>query len=412
MKRIFPLVLVVGCIAQTVTSGPATSPDPQPVLPQSQAYKGHEQGDSCNAVVRVYPATAGTRLDNCVLCHTAGVPTESGPALRLNACDYCHYLHEENRPLNESLNSYGKTYVSAGGVQQAIHDIAPLDSDGDGYSNDAEVKQGHFPGDAASYPANPPCPYRTLSLDRIRAMPAHTQFLLVNPTRQRYAYYASYTGVRLSDLLASAGVNLEGATGITVFAPDGYAKTFSLEQATKEYPQGIFYAGLDDKTLGDENGFVKYPDALPHAGLRDGDPIPAEQFMLLGYDRDGAPLDASRRDPDTQRLRGEGPLRLVRPLDFSPMPDRGALHSEGHEDYCYDPVNRDHNAGDMVRAVVGIRVEPMPEGYEEFDMIGNGWACLKERRLIVYGHGVQPSASLEAPDTESAAAKHGPSPSP
>ena len=38
MKRIFPLVLVVGCIAQTVTSGPATSPDPQPVLPQSQHY--------------------------------------------------------------------------------------------------------------------------------------------------------------------------------------------------------------------------------------------------------------------------------------------------------------------------------------------------------------------------------------
>lgn len=68
-----------------------------------------------------YPAAASSRIDSCSLCHTA-VP---------------------------QVNPYGTAFASAG------HMFAPiegLDSDGDGFTNIAEIEAHSFPGDASDTP--------------------------------------------------------------------------------------------------------------------------------------------------------------------------------------------------------------------------------------------------------------------
>ncbi len=57
-------------------------------------------------------------------------------------------------------------------------------------------------------------------------MPTHP-FLLMEATREVDSY-ATYTGVPMKDLLNDAGI-LPGATGIMVFAPDGFSMTHPLE---------------------------------------------------------------------------------------------------------------------------------------------------------------------------------------
>jgi hypothetical protein len=34
-----------------------------------------------------------------------------------------------------------------------------------------------------------------------------------------------------------------------------------------------------------------------------------------------------------------------------------------------------------------IRINPMPEGYEEYDW-KNGWSLIEDKKIIIYGHGV------------------------
>jgi hypothetical protein len=69
-----------------------------------------------------YPAAVGTRIDSCTLCHT------TAPA----------------------RNSYGAAYGSAG---RNFADIENADSDGDGFTNLAEISALTFPGNASDKPA-------------------------------------------------------------------------------------------------------------------------------------------------------------------------------------------------------------------------------------------------------------------
>src|SRR5215813_4515808 len=78
-----------------------------------------------------YPAAVGTRIDACGLCHTAAIP---------------------------ELNPYGMAFQGSG------HDFAAIeaeDSDGDGFSNLAEIMALTFPGDPADFPAPVDTPTET-----------------------------------------------------------------------------------------------------------------------------------------------------------------------------------------------------------------------------------------------------------
>jgi hypothetical protein len=78
-----------------------------------------------NSVRAKYPQILNTKLNSCTLCHT------SAPA----------------------VNSYGRAYDTAGRNNAAYGVIEGLDSDGDGFTNLAEINAGAFPGNASDSPS-------------------------------------------------------------------------------------------------------------------------------------------------------------------------------------------------------------------------------------------------------------------
>ncbi|MDD5224507.1 MAG: hypothetical protein PHE84_10985 [bacterium] len=362
----------------------------------SRAYKGHATDQDILNFVKQYPDTAGTRLDDCQTCHTSGTLTTATKSTFKNACDYCHLIEYPDSDTTatgapadfaDTLNDYGTAYLNAGRTQKAVKDIGTLDSDGDGATNDVEIAALRYPGDSASNPSQLVAAIKIVSMDELKAMPPHTEFLLANASKQATDEYASYTGVKIQDLLISLGVDITQVTGVTVIAPDGFTKDFDLKYITAAYPQGLYYAGLDIATLGSTCGFVDYPPTIP-AGVT-GTVIPDEQWLMLAYEREGAPMEASYLDPAAGKINGEGPLRIIVPQATPGSPDRGSNFSQPSCNDSYDySKNKDHNAGSMVRGVMAIRINPMPAGYEDFDYTNGGWAYIDAEQLVVYGFGI------------------------
>jgi hypothetical protein len=364
----------------------------------SHSYKGHENDGDMHAFVNAYPATVGTRLDDCQTCHKGGSFTAKGKTVVKNPCDFCHLIQhpapdfDEPQPtaFADTLNPYGAGYAAAGRTKDGALSIGADDSDGDGAGNNDEIAALKYPGDPASKPGQPVAPARVFTMTDVKALPSMPMFLLANSNKQQYDDYCNYTGVTLQELLKAAGVDTASPdfTGVTLVAPDGYLKDFTAAEVLQQYPAGLFYAGLDNATLGPECGFVNYPDTLPE-GLVDGGPIPGEQRLLLAYARDELPMDPANLDPTSGKLNGEGPFRVIVPQSTPGQPDRGSQYSpttcdDGHD---YNP-GADHNAGAMVRGVVAVRVNPLQPGYEDFDYHNGGWAYIDSQSLLVYGFGV------------------------
>jgi hypothetical protein len=117
--------------------------------------------------------------------------------------------------------------------------------------------------------------------------------------------------------------------------------------------------------------------------------IPDRLYMLLGYLRDGDPLDAGKLVPDPTNparlvLQGEGPYRLVVPQKKAGSPDRPSTASPVGDGWDYDN-NKDHNAGFSVRSVSAIRVEPLPAGTTDFNWQEGGWNLVDKARVVIYG---------------------------
>ncbi len=373
------------------------------VVLSSRAYKGHATDADINNFVRAYQHTVGTRLDDCQTCHKGGTVTSTGGDVHANPCDYCHYIIHPPEGwtglptrFQETLNPYGVDYKNGGRNFKAVLNIADVDSDNDGYTNRDEIDELRYPGDEGSYPGLELCPVLTVSLEEIRTMPQYTQFGLANTTKQQFDFYATYTGVKIKDLLDLKGVDLTGATSIDILAPDGFSRTFTVEQITEQFPDHRFYPGFGVGDLGADCAFVEYPDETYDLGYGDwiGLKLGHEQWHILAYEREGLPLEESYLDPVSGRIQGEGPFRNIIPPgsgdDVLNTPDRGKdWNTSGctlHEwDYHFE---KDHNAGSMVKGAVIIRINPMPEGYEEFDIINSGWAMINEGVILIYGHNV------------------------
>jgi len=365
----------------------------------SRAYAGHQTDADMNGFIRQYPAAAGTRLDDCQTCHRGGV-RGTDTEREVSPCSYCHLVVFPNARYKTgvpeycgaTLNAHGLDYRKAGRSFEAFAAIAGLDSDGDGHANAAEIAGLRNPGDAASRPGLPPAPAKSFGWDEIRKLPVHRQFMLMNTTKEPTDDYVEFRGVRVIDLLSAAGVYLTGVTGITVFAPDGYSVDYSVADVQAPFPRGYFYAG-PRAFEGTDRAFVEYPDELP-AGVKDKKRIPGDPWLLLAYERDGRPLDPSSYEKGTGRLAGEGPYRLVKPQgdlgrDKSRpgRPDRSQKSPAFGDGWDFVP-GMDHNAGACLRGACVIRVNPMPEGYEEYDW-KNGWPLIGEKTIVIYGRGVR-----------------------
>jgi len=281
---------------------------------------------------------------------------------------------------------------TAGRSVAALAAIEPQDSDGDGTANAAEIEALRYPGLPASRPGQPLAPTVRITWDDLHKLPARRQFLLMNTTKEAADDYVNYMGVALLDVLKAAGIDFQGAGGVTVFAPDGYSIDVAMEDVLQPFPQGFFYAA-PRAFAGAEKAFVKYPETIP-PGVRDGQKIPTAPWLLLAFEREGKPLDPSSYEKGTGRLTGEGPFRLIKPqreLTGDPAkpgrPDR-SMKSKTYGDGWDFSSAIDHNAGACVRGACVIRVNPMPAGVEEYDW-KNGWPLIADRAVVIYGRGVK-----------------------
>lgn len=407
----FGAIIAASVLGTFIAAAAPDSPVPSQDIPQSRAYRGYLTDIDMGAFVRQYPDAAGSRLDDCQTCHRAGVPG-TDTARILSPCGYCHLLVFPNSRFESgvpetyeaTLNPFGLDYKRAGRTTEALWEIEDRDSDGDGAPNGDEIAQLRYPGDSASRPGQPLAPFRVFEPEELAALPAHSQFMLLNKPKDEIDEYVLYRGVKVADLLAAAGVSLESALGITVFAPDGYGIDFAIEDIMKPFPPGRFYTA--PRTAAE---FLRISPLAP-SDLHDGMQIPGEAWLILAYERDGGPLDVSIYESGTGRLAGEGPFRLIRPdrvhAGSDPSrpgrPDRSNMAEPVGDGWDYDP-KLDHSAEDCVRAACVIRVNPVPSGYEEYDY-KNGWPLVEGRKVVIFGQGVT-SSPLSSPASR-AAGKH------
>lgn len=358
------------------------------------AYQhGGQQNDSV-LFTAVYADKAGTKLDSCTLCHSGGTATVGGKTTVYGNCQWCHYKYGYHAPhgdIQETLNAYGKDFMGNGRSQAAIIAIADLDSDGDGYSNQIEIAAGRYPGDANDDPSKVAAPYRVYTLEQLEEMEQHGQFLLMNASKSDDSY-VEYSGVPMSVLLNKARI-LPSATKITVFSPDGYSMVHplamdpdpSMYHVNGTYPQSIFY--YDTQADMAENpgiGWCNY-SAPSCEGRNPGDIIYNEGGlqMLLAFEREGEYLTPGVLGP-SNKLDGEGPFRVVPPQKNPGPPDQRSTASNPALPWPYDST-LDHNAGSSARSATMIRVEPLPTGTTDIDILEAGWNYIDAKKVIVYG---------------------------
>ena len=353
----------------------------------------HEGEDDTPNFLSLYPEKAGTKLDHCALCHTGGSYVNSkGKTVSLGSCQWCHdsYGYDASGNILDTLNPYGLAYRNHGSNQDALSSIAGEDSDGDGYTNGVEIAATRFPGDPDDDPTKVTAPSRVYTREQLEAMPVQTQFMLLNTSRSG-DFYAEYTGVSMENLLQHAGIR-DTATGILVYAPDGWSNYHPLESVSDPelyhvngtYPAtNYFYDQQADQAL-NADGWCDY-SAPSCTGRQHLDFIynPNGLKMILAYKREGAQMDPGVLDA-SNKLDGEGPFRVVPPQKNPNAPDQSS--SSTNQSVIWPYVEEwDHNAGSASRSATIIKVEPLPEGTTDINVLEAGWNYVDEGKIIIYG---------------------------
>ncbi|MCU0598652.1 MAG: hypothetical protein MUE70_05250 [Desulfobacterales bacterium] len=360
----------------------------------------HEGEKDADKFLTAHPDKAGTKLDHCALCHCGGEYESKGQMVALGSCQWCHYTYgyDGAGEIEETMNEYGIAYKNAGRNAAAVTSIDGADSDGDGYTNIEEIEAETFPGNPDDHPGLTEAPYRIYTKDQLEAMTQHTEFLLMNTSRSG-DFYAEYTGVPMKELLDDAGI-LSSATEIIVYAPDGWSQTHplyynesiemyhvygSMPGRTWQYPSASYYyndqADIAKNTI---DGWCDY-SAPSCVGRSHGDPIPVVGGLkaILAYKREGIYMDPGILTEEN-KLDGEGPFRVVVPQKYPNAPDQSSKASNQDVKWPYKE-DWDHNAGACTRTVTIIKVEPMPEGTTDIDVLEAGWNYVDQEKIIIYG---------------------------
>ncbi|MBF0388673.1 MAG: hypothetical protein HQK71_01070 [Desulfamplus sp.] len=365
------------------------------------AYHHEGERDSGN-FLEVYYDKAGTKLDHCALCHSGGSYTSStGKPATLGSCQWCHYTTDygkQNANIEQTINSYGKDYKNNGRSASAISRIDLMDSDQDGSTNRDEILANSFPGNDKDIPSLKMAPSKVYTRIQLEGLPQHTQFLLMNTSRSG-DFYAEYSGVPLKELLDDVGI-LDSATGITVFAPDGWSQYHPLYYNEKaemyhvygdmpeqnyQYPPATYSYDLEaDTILSPGTGWCDY-SAPSCSGRTHGDSVYVQNGLkaILAIKREGIYLDSGILTDDN-KLDGEGPYRLVVPQKVVSPPDQSSKSDNQNVKWPYT-YEWDHNAGAATRSVTIIRVEPLPEGTTDIDILEAGWNYIDNSQIIIYG---------------------------
>ncbi|MFH1136364.1 MAG: GEGP motif-containing diheme protein [Pseudomonadota bacterium] len=380
MKKLFLTAALI--LVLTTQAGPA-----------SAAYH-HEGEKDADKFLAAYPATAGTKLDHCALCHSGGqYEKKPGQWVKVGSCQWCHmtYGYDGAGDIAQTMNPYGAAFKQAGRNTAAVVAINDQDSDGDGYSNQAEILADRFPGDPADDPSKKEAPYRIYTMAQIKALGAHTQFLLMNSSRNNDAYH-QYTGLPLDELLDDVGA-LPGSTGLSVFAPDGWSLYHPLDEVADPslyhvngvYPASSFYYDQEaDMALNAADGWCDYGSPFAK-GRNHLDPInnPDGLKLILSYLMDGQVLEPGQLNADN-KLDGDGPFRVVAPQKTPGPPDQSSTAANQAVVWPYNN-DGDHSNGYSTRSVTIIRVEPLAAGDTDVDTMEAGWNFVDQEKIMVYG---------------------------
>ena len=352
------------------------------------AYKGHASDADVNAVLAAYPALRNAAADACATCHKSGDVPDAGKQGRMrheNNCGYCHAVYVQGkRDIRETLNRYGTAYLAAGRGAGAVKTLAGKDSDGDGFSNDAEFVLGTNPGDPVSNPSAPVAPSKVYTSAELRKLsPVVSTDVFLNTSHNKAGdFYNHYRGTEVYDVLKAAGIS-EDATSVDFISLDGFEGAFSIEELKASWPQAKPFLGLE-KTQANPCGWVNYN--VP--GLDATKALPNMRIMLA-FEENGKKIESARMDPETGKIKGTGPLRLVVPQYITSPPDLPMNAEKSCQDQAA-PEHRfntdyDHNGGRSSFSIIAIRVNPLPKGTRDFE-----WEKVRDEfvageRLVLFG---------------------------
>jgi hypothetical protein len=363
----------------------------------------NHNGDIDSSIFRtVYPDVAGTKLDSCNVCHSGGSYVSGDKTITLGSCQWCHYKTDYGKDLSEAtllttLNPYGTDYIKNGRGAGALQAINGIDSDGDNFTNQAEIVAETYPGDAMDDPTKVPAPFRVISLDEFEDMPLHSQFLLMNASKSDDSY-SEYSGIALENLVKA--IMLDSATGITVYSPDGFSTYHPFQPSDNSssyhvfgiYPPGIFYYNQradiawhhPDPPKYLEGGWCDYSSPLVAGRANESVIFNSEGLKLvLAFKRDGEYLAPGVLNLQN-KLDGEGPFRVIPPQKIPGWPDQRSSSKNQSVDWPYNE-NADHNAGFSSRTVTMVRVEPLPAGTTDINTLEAGWPYVDEKKIVIYG---------------------------
>jgi len=350
------------------------------------AYRGHADDSDINAVLAAYPNLKGTATDSCATCHKSGKVMESAAVLREeNHCGYCHAVHVRNKlSARETLNRYGADYLAAGRGIKAVQAISGKDSDGDGFSNEEEFLKGTNPGEAQSNPSVAIAPNRIYASSELRALsPVVSEIVFLNTSHNKQGdFYNEYRGNRVYELLQAIGIS-GSAESVDFISLDGFEGNFTLKELKTEWPQGKPVLGLDKKRIG-PCGWVNYNAR----GLDGKSPLHSAKVMLA-YEENGRKIETGKLDPETGRISGTGPLRLVVPQFRISPPDLPKYADQSCQDqiskeYRFNE-NYDHNGGRSSFSIIAVRIKPLPKGTRDFDWQKTRDELIKGEKIVFFG---------------------------
>jgi hypothetical protein len=352
------------------------------------AYKGHANDKDVNAILSAYPTLKGAAVDSCITCHRSGkvrnIDKREGDRNE-NGCGYCHAIYVKNKGgIKATLNAYGTDYLAAGRGPEAIKTLALKDSDTDGFANEMEFIKGTNPGESASNPSALIAPYRVYASAEIKKLsPVVDTTVFLNTSHNKAGdFYNRYRGNRVYEMLQAAGIS-DDAESVDFISYDGFEGAFSIEELKKSWPQTSPVMGLSKKEIG-PCGWVNYNAPGLDAKRR----LPNANIMLA-FEENGEKIATARLDPETGKIIGTGPLRLVVPQYRISPPDLPqyadqSCQEKAAQDHRFND-SYDHNGGRSSFAIIAIRVHPMPKGTRDFEWEIVRDQLVAEEKLVIFG---------------------------
>jgi hypothetical protein len=195
-------------------------------------------------------------------------------------------------------------------------------------------------------------------------------------------FYNQYRGNEVYALLKAVGIS-ENAASVDFISFDGFEGGFTMAELKQSWRQAPPVMGLSKKDIG-ACGWVNYNAP----GLEVTVALPDLKAMLV-FEENGKKIESARLDPETGKINGTGPLRLISPQYQISPPDLPQFADKACQDSAA-PEHRfsaeyDHNGGRSSFAIIAIRVNPLPKGTRDFEWEKVRDQFIAKEKLAIFG---------------------------